>query len=82
MLAVDQIVGGHDKMRLGTLDADLKALQINFPKRTFTDVAVRKITICFLVVAGEMLDRRRTALMCLYAERHRRRNASGKQRIF
>ena len=68
-------------MRLGTLDADLKALQINFPKRTFTDVAVRKITICFLVVAGEMLDRRRTALMCLYAERHRRRNASGKQRI-
>ena len=49
-------------MRLGMLDADLKALQIYFPKRTFTDAAVRKITICFLVVAGEMLDRRRAAL--------------------
>ncbi len=68
-------------MRLRFLDTDLKAFQVDLTQRPLSHVTVGEVAVGLLIVAGIVLDGRRTALMHLHAVRDIRSNAAGKERI-
>ena len=61
MVAVDEVVGTHDRPDLALLDGGLEGGQINFPQRAFADGRVHGVAVGLLVVAGKMLDARGNA---------------------
>ena len=57
-LAVDRVVGAHDRPGGGLLHADLEGLEVDFPQRPLGQAGVALPAVGLLVVAGEVLQGR------------------------
>ena len=60
--AIDAVVGAHDGPRLGSLDDVLEGREVNFAQGTLADARIDAQTVGFLIVGGEVLERRAHAL--------------------
>ena len=56
VVAVDEVVGGHNSPRVGLAHTDLKASEIDLAKRPFRHSRIALKTVGFPVVAGEVLN--------------------------
>ena len=74
--AVDPVVAGHQGQGLCLLQADLKALEINFPQGTLRNHGIASVPVQLLIVAGKMLDAG-TDPLGLETLDHRPRNPAG-----
>ncbi len=80
IVAVDAVVGAHDRARPTALDGDLEGQEIAFPERRLVEAGVHDHPPGLLTVEGEMLDRR-DDLVRLDAANVFARHDAGQQRI-
>ena len=60
--AVDTVVGAHDGPRLGGLDDVFEGRQVDLAQGTRADAGIDAQSVGFLIVGGEVLERRAHAL--------------------
>ena len=78
---VDTIIGAHHRAGVAALDGDLEGEQVAFAHRGVREVGAHRHAAGFLVVQGEMLDRR-DDVEVLGAANGFARHGAGEQRIF
>ena len=80
--AVDLIVTCHESFCVSFLYGDPKASQIDFPERALIYIGIRMVTVIFLIITAEMLDRHKASSSGLYPSAHGSRHLSRQQRVF
>ena len=56
MFAIDIVVGSHDGPRLTLFHGNLKCLQVQLTKGTWSGTGIRLLTQCFCLISGKVLD--------------------------